>query len=82
MIVSALAHIPSSIFHVFLGIQIHGQVLDDHNVETQATRLLDILTTFPMTLYNESKASLLLFAESLRVCVLLFLSRHFSHKII
>ena len=81
MKVSTPAHVVSPVSHMSPGIQNHSQTLDVHNVETQTTRLPDILTTFCMALHNESKASLLLFAESLRVRALLSLPWHFSHKI-
>jgi len=50
-----------------LELQNHDQLLNVHNVEVQPTRIFDILTTFRTTLHDQSRSSLLLFAESLRV---------------
>jgi len=57
--------------HATLELRNHDELLNVHNVEVQATRISDILTTFHTVLHDQSKSSLLLLAESLRVCELL-----------
>ncbi|KAF9791127.1 hypothetical protein BJ322DRAFT_1104791 [Thelephora terrestris] len=43
------------------------RLLSVHNVDVQAARIPDILTTFHASLHDRSRSSLLLFAESLRI---------------
>ena len=65
----------SSFFTIshFSELRNHDQLLNVHNVEVQPTRRPDILTTFRVALYDQSRSSLLLLAESLRVRAMLLL---------
>ena len=51
-------------------LQDRDKLLNIYNVDVQSARVTDILTTFCTALRNEGQSSLLLLAESLRVCLL------------
>lgn len=73
MIVSVLIYLSFSWSHSFSELRHRDQLLNVHNVEVQSTRRSDVLTTFRVALYDQSRPTLLLLAESLRVCTMLSL---------
>jgi len=60
LLATALAYVP-------LELQNHDQLLNIYNVEVQPARIFDIMTTFRIALHDQTRSSLLLLAESLRV---------------